>query len=464
MVQALPRYCLRCSTPIQAGMQRCSTCDFSIEAMLSHSDKKHETSGYDDAAPQGTPVPTLRYTPREDDNLLPIHQSNWYTPGKSGQFPRFLPGSPLPLEPGMWHSSHCQAIQPYEPVQQELHPAQALTGEPPNSPAPADPPENPVPDGPSSTQSETDKDDGAAPQEAPAAPSRRVENAEALPASPGTQAHPPARIARSTPGTSIQPPRFSPHSPPPPTASERNTPGGRRRAGAVFIVLATLLTIASSSYFIFSSYAPRTNRSPGAIGDAHATASANDAHANLYNTSGTLVFFDPLQAANADWDQNASCAFKGGGYHVTSTTIQACTLNKKVALTNFLLEVKVTLLHGDVGGFLLREDNPSHKGNAYLLDFDSQGHYQLWNYGVSGAAEIMGYGLTSALSAGYNQPNVIALAVQGPDMTLYINGQTVKSFTDTTRTIGEVSLVSSEYAHQVGTSEAAYNDLRLWKL
>lgn len=454
MVQALPRYCLRCSTPIQTGMQRCSTCDFSIEAMLSHSDKKHETSGYDDAALQGTPAPTLRYTPREDDKMLPIHQSNWRTPGKSSQLPRFLPGSPLPLEPGIWHSSRPQDIQSYGPVQ-------AQTSELPNSPAPTNSPENPVPDSPSSTPSETDKYDGTVPQEAPAVPSKCVENDEALPIPPEAQAHP---SARSAPGTPIQPPRFSPHSPPSPTAGERNTPGGRRRAGTVFIVLATLLTIASSSYFIFSSYAPRTNRSPRATRDVHATINANDAYANFYSTSGTMVFFDPLQAANADWDQSASCAFKGGSYHVTSTTIQACTLNKKVALANFLLEVKVTLLHGDVGGFLLREGNPSHKGNAYLLDFDSMGHYQLWNYGVSGAAEIMGYGLTSALSTGYNQPNVIALAVQGPDMTLYINGQMVKSFTDTTHTIGELSLVSSEYAHQVGTSEAAYNDLRLWKL
>jgi hypothetical protein len=281
------------------------------------------------------------------------------------------------------------------------------------------------------------------------------------------------QLGWNAPGESAHPPYFPPASPLAPEPGEWNAPRGRRRAGIVFIALAVLLILAGGGgYIVFSDHLSDLNSSPTMIKttsvnsdiDAQATATVKAANINPYVSSGTLVFSDTLKAANSNWAANAGCAFKGNSYHVTATTIQSCALNANVTLTNFALEVKVTLLQGDVGGFFFRENKPYNRSNAYLLDFDSKGNYQLWNYSASSDAELIDYGVSSSLNTGYNQTNIIGLVVQGSSITLYANGQMVKHFIDRTYSSGGLSLISSEYFSHTGASEAAYSDLRLWQL
>jgi hypothetical protein len=269
--------------------------------------------------------------------------------------------------------------------------------------------------------------------------------------------------------------RFSSASPLPPTRGKRNAPAGRWRARTILIILAVLLLLAGSGgYIAFSKYWSGLNSPPPALNTrsiprtinapATATATARAAATNPYVPGETLIFADTLQAANSHWDQNANCAFKDGGYHVTTTTIQSCSLNRNIPLTNFVLEVKVTLLRGNVGGLFFRENKVHNRSNAYLLDFDSKGNYQLWNYSVSHAAKLIDYGTLSHFNPGYTKTNTIALVAQGSNIRLYVNRQMVKHFTDHTYTHGGLSFISSEYSSHKGTAEASYSDLRLWRL
>ncbi len=71
MIQASPRYCLRCSTPIQADMQHCATCYLSIEALLIYPYKiQPQTSDSTDAALQEAIDPTPRRRQQENDAAL----------------------------------------------------------------------------------------------------------------------------------------------------------------------------------------------------------------------------------------------------------------------------------------------------------------------------------------------------------------------------------------------------------
>lgn len=542
MAQVLPRYCLRCSSPIRADMQRCATCDLPIETMLHHPDNRQsETGEYNNAILQ-----------QGDDELLPDGQPGWDTRGEPAPPPRFPPASPLPPELGKWIEANNQDVQlsplsleadkwselnnqdaqpsplPLEPedwsdpdnqdaqasplsleagerdepdnqgmqasplppepeewselnnqdmqqpgfAQQEPRFAQTQPpiSEPWNGPDLAYSPDSPAilsveatPTHPDNSQLEIEEYNDAALPEAIISSRRclRQEDDESLSTLSEVQDRQPGG---NLPGESPQPSPFPPTSLFPPEPDERKAPGGRRRAGIVFIVLAALVIVASGGYRVFSGHWPiKSTRTNSAV-DVPAAATAKAANTNPYATGGTLIFSDTLNAANSNWDQNVGCAFKGDSYQVTATTIQSCTLNANVTLTNFVLEVKVTLLHGDLGGFFFRENKLGNRSNAYLLDFDSKGNYQLWNYTVSSAAKSIDHGFSGGLNTGYNQTNTIALVVQGQSITLYANGHRIRQFIDSTHSSGGLSLISSEYAHHTGTAKAAYSDLRLWRL
>lgn len=417
------------------------------------------------------PVPSPRRFLHEDLAFPPVA----HVAGEFVQPPRFAPASPLPLEFDEWNTPNDQR----KPRPRSVPPELRFSPTPP-------PPVELCPDPEPDLASAADDMDHLAGIALP-------HLAASLPAETSSEQHPdaptptPRRFLHDnqaflpmfSPGAHVSDEfarlRFSCASPLPPTQSKRNAPAGRWRARNIFIILAVLLLLAGSGgYIAFSKYwsglnsppvmlntrsIPRTINAP-----ATATATARAATTNPYVSGGTLIFADTLQAANSHWDQNANCAFKGGGYHVMTTTIQSCSLNGNIPLTNFVLEVRVTLLRGNVGGLFFRENKVHNRSNAYLLDFDSKGNYQLWNYNVSHAAKLIDYGTLSHLNAGYNKTNTIALVAQGSNIRLYVNRQMVKHFIDHTYTHGGLSFISSEYSSHKGTTEASYSDLRLWRL
>ena len=441
MVQALPRYCLRCSAPTQSGMLHCPSCRLPLHSLLQGADLAHFQAG-DDAIPASE-----RFQFADVEGL---------SEGSLACPPRFSPASPFPPAPA--EETDLTPLVPLSPPP------------PPGSPLPIEPEQGPdLPSSPdtlalSSSDTPLQGTDTG----------QLEADASVDPAFHSSSAPTPAVDEEVLPEGQHPSPASGKLAPPlPPEPGKWNGTRGRWTTRIAFIILAVLLIFAGlGGYIAFSGHLSSWNSSqvtPQATSihraiDAPATATARTAPTNPYVSGGTLVFSDTLKAANANWDQNTGCAFKDGSYHVTATTIQSCTLKANVTLTNFVLEVKATLLQGDVGGFFFRENKLRNKSNAYLIDFDSKGSYQLWNYSASSDATLIDYGVSSILRAGYNQTNTIALVVQGPSITLYINGQVIKHFFDDTYSSGGLSLMSSEYSPHTGASEAAYSDLRLWRL
>lgn len=512
MLQALPRYCPRCRAPIQADLQHCPACDLSREALLQDADQSSFAISFSlhTTSPLSlSPAPHPRRFQPEDEvpldsgpKLCPAHEQDI-------QPSRFPLASPLPLEPGLgnlWGSSCVPRFPPVPPLSRAswLDPNLSLS----SATHSCDEALLQEADEPLFEVSEyTDTASVSAPAPAPAPSSATHSCAEALPQEVDTSSQEVSEYIDTTsipapapPPRCFQPedaevltygphlcqvarqdlflPRFPLASPLPPEPdlvhthrSLRNTHRSRWRAGAVFAILAVLLLLTSSTgYIIISGHLSRLNGSQTMLktttldSAVRATATAQAMNFNPYISGGRLVFSDTLKAANANWDRNPDCVFKDRSYHVTAKTIQSCTLNANVPLTNFVLEVKVTLLQGNLGGFFFRENKIHNRSNAYLLDFDSKGNYQLWNYSVSSAAKLIDYGSSGNLNTGYNQANIIGLVVQKSNITLYANGQMVKRFTDSTYSSGGLSFISSEYAPHTGVSEAVYSNLRLWQL
>src|SRR5205807_9005142 len=77
-------------------------------------------------------------------------------------------------------------------------------------------------------------------------------------------------------------------------------------------------------------------------------------------SQGKLVLNDPLHANNAAWavsqDGTARCSFHASAYQVIAAQRSAFTSCRAqgLALSNFALQVKMTLLSGDRGGMVFQ--------------------------------------------------------------------------------------------------------------
>lgn len=488
---------MQCSAPVQADMQCCANCGLSIETMASgHSSNDPKISRYSSTAFQETLASTSTCTQAEKDELVPDYRSSQRIFKGATQAPRFPPASPLPLEPDEWNECNDRniclcwytqqkplplpeaiSVQEQENNLDLIYEPEKPGGQLIEAQSPAQEQcstsnhyDAPLPLPPAQKQRVMSNHYDTTLADAIAPTPRRIRIKEEIspprPSDPLASAIESYQLSKNIPIRPVKAPQPSPQLAPDP--GRQNAPAPQRhhkRTAIVCAILAFLLVLASAGYFVFSHLSLDIRGKSGTDRSLDARANATRAaQTNPYIPGSTLIFSDMLKAANSNWERNAGCAFKGSGYHVASTTIQSCMLNTNITPTDFVLEVKATLLHGDVGGLLFRQNRLYNRSNGYLLDFDSKGNYQLWNYSISSAAKLIGYGVSRHFNTGYNQPNIIALIAQGSDITLYINRQIVRHFADSTYSTGGISLVSANYVHHKGSSEASYSDLRLWQL
>ncbi|MGH2508568.1 MAG: family 16 glycoside hydrolase [Ktedonobacteraceae bacterium] len=199
-----------------------------------------------------------------------------------------------------------------------------------------------------------------------------------------------------------------------------------------------------------------------------ATATVNTGNPDPYGLGGTLVVDDPLDGSQSyNWESNANCSFQGGAYHVQDST--AGTLNQcrytQGSFKNFVVEIHMTILSGDTGGILFREDIDF--GTGYALSIDTNGYCDLDRYDDSGGSN----GPTSLVRPNNPSPafhpgqNVVAMVAQGGQMTWYLNSRLVGSASDSTWSSGAITLQAGLYTNTSKSSaDVAYNSIRIWDL
>lgn len=190
---------------------------------------------------------------------------------------------------------------------------------------------------------------------------------------------------------------------------------------------------------------------------AHATATASSLPYAPYH--GKLVLNDPLHNPGTTWEtsQNSTrCAFHAGSYHVIAaqdTTFATCRA-RGLALTNFALQVEMTLLSGDRGGIVFRLS----QAGGYFFSLDRAGHYSLAFFNDKTSTSLLN-GSSSAIVPG--QAYLLAVIAVDQQLELYVNQQKIASVRTTTFNRGTIA-VGALAIRQF--TEATFNDLKVWQL
>jgi serine/threonine protein kinase len=180
---------------------------------------------------------------------------------------------------------------------------------------------------------------------------------------------------------------------------------------------------------------------------------------NPYTASGTIALNDPLRDNSNGYfwgelsDNYGTCEFTEGTYHVSTSPgkYHYCTATS-TALSNFAFEVQLRIINGDCGGLIFRSDETS--GTFYLFQVCQDGSYALF---VN--SQILTSNSSSAIHAGLNQINDIAVVANGSMLDLYANQQKIDSVNDNMYSHGQVGVVAEAISNQ---TEVAFSNARVW--
>ncbi len=192
---------------------------------------------------------------------------------------------------------------------------------------------------------------------------------------------------------------------------------------------------------------------------------------NPYTNAGTLRFNDALtdnSHGNA-WMEGtnsagATCAFSGGVYQSIepNTGFFHSCMEQATTFTNFVFEVRETMVSGDYEGIVFRV-NPNNRNQYYFFAIYTDGTYDLklstdanWNNASDLAKSSSPAILTSA-----NQTNVIAVVADFGNLALYVNGTQVASVSDSTLSSGLLGMFAG---NETNSAVADFQDARVWQL
>lgn len=195
----------------------------------------------------------------------------------------------------------------------------------------------------------------------------------------------------------------------------------------------------------------------------------NDAIPNPYPPqTGKLALNDPLRDNSNGYfwyegaEANANCFFSGAAYHVTAQPpVFSHSCGADGSFTNFAYEVQMTIIKGDGGGIIFRQDAATN--SAYYFGIGQDGSYQFALYSIysNGGQTLKEDMAPDVIHTGPGQKNVIAVVANGADIELFVNQQLITSITDTTYNQGQIAVAAETTGTQ---TEVAFSNARVWTL
>ncbi|HET7638080.1 MAG TPA: hypothetical protein VFK47_05000, partial [Ktedonobacteraceae bacterium] len=186
-------------------------------------------------------------------------------------------------------------------------------------------------------------------------------------------------------------------------------------------------------------------------------------------TAGTPALNDPLTSQGSiTWSQMGSsdgtCAFTGGALHATSNKGSAACVAFGSTHSNFVYQVQVSVIRGDLGGIFFRTDQVNHK--LYLLAISPNGFYGLFYTGqnASGSASenILAASISTTINTGLKSTNELSVLARGSEISIFINKQFITKVNDSSSTVGEIGVISGSSKN--APCEAAFNNAQLWDI
>lgn len=234
---------------------------------------------------------------------------------------------------------------------------------------------------------------------------------------------------------------------------------GRRKWLLISLIALVILTIIGSAGTLF--FQTRN----GAATQSNKTS----AYPGYLPGHGTLAFFDPLsQERGSRWrsysfaDAGGTCQFSKGAYHISQPVkgyYAPCRANG--IFSNFAFEVQVTIIQGDCGGVMFRDDGNSH---FYIFSICEDGGSRLMKYVDNGGTDetTLWTDWSPLIHTGLGQQNTIAVIASGSTMTFYANKQQITQVQDSSYTSGILSLFAFPGLRH--PTEVVYRNARLWTL
>jgi hypothetical protein len=197
---------------------------------------------------------------------------------------------------------------------------------------------------------------------------------------------------------------------------------------------------------------------------ATATATARDA---LYQqaTQGTPKIDDPLQHnTNNRWyehplNSGEACVFKDGAYHAIVTlknTGYAC-FSGIPDLSNFAIQLKITILKGDIGGIDFYVDSAYR--NMCSFYFRSDGAY-LFACSVDNVLVLVGRNTQPVIKKS-PETNLVTIIARNGAVSIYVNASYLLSFSENQLTTGGIVLDARDDTNE---TDVAFSQLKIWQL
>jgi hypothetical protein len=205
-------------------------------------------------------------------------------------------------------------------------------------------------------------------------------------------------------------------------------------------------------------------------------------------TSGKLLFNDPLSqnGAPATWaagtNVTGACTFAWGSYHALTLapnpavpdsniySIQPAFCPRLALLprSNFSYQAQMTILKGDGGGLFFGFSIVNHLPYDYLFSVDQSGSFTLTVMVPTGSKssqvpigelKTLIHRPSNAIKTGLTQPNLLTVIVQGNNISLYINRQSVAQVHAVGPISGYFGVIAWATPHP---TDAAFNNAQMW--
>ncbi len=189
--------------------------------------------------------------------------------------------------------------------------------------------------------------------------------------------------------------------------------------------------------------------------------------------SGTVFINDPLTSNRLGWvtDQaeQKSCKFTNSGYEVYADNInkpQACFANKTQHLTDFALQIEMTLEKGIVGGILFRD--------SYLLiligNSFTTGSFNLYAYIRNGnrmtltpECDPIATGCPIGESFASQQTVTVTIIARGASLELYVDSHKLQVLTSEVSSTGRIGVFAeTAQGQQDAQTKVLFANMRIW--
>ena len=180
---------------------------------------------------------------------------------------------------------------------------------------------------------------------------------------------------------------------------------------------------------------------------------------------GHLAWYDSMNSginweSGANRDRTGFCTFTNEVYHVTQNVrgFRWCAQLISGAKSDFAFEIRMTIVNGDCGGIVFRENDQTLA--AYMFAICQWGQANLFRYIPNQGMQDLGGNPRDALvRTGLRQENVLAVVAQGPQLTLFINGQQMEQVQDSSNTTG---ILGTAAVDQNVSTDVTFHDATLW--